>query len=61
MILKGSKPFLALISLGATALLHGQSDVAQVPPMGWNSYDCFSYAVNESEVEANADFMSKNL
>ena len=29
--------------------------------MGWNSYDCFSYAVNEAEVQANADFMVKNL
>ena len=29
--------------------------------MGWNSYDCFSYAVNEAEVEANADFMVAKL
>src|SRR5579872_4856732 len=31
------------------------------PPMGWNSYDCFSYAVTEAEVKQNADFMAKRL
>jgi len=29
--------------------------------MGWNSYDCYSYAVNETEVQQNADFMAKDL
>jgi len=40
---------------------NAQADIADVPPMGWNSYDCFSYAVNESEVLQNAAFMAKNL
>src|SRR5436190_1753835 len=35
--------------------------VAARPPMGWNSYDCFSYAVNEAEVKANAGFMAARL
>jgi alpha-galactosidase len=35
--------------------------VAQTPPMGWNSYNCFGSAVHEDEVKANADYMAKNL
>ncbi len=34
---------------------------AQVPPMGWNSWDCFGPTVVEDEVKANADYMSKHL
>ncbi len=29
--------------------------------MGWNSYDCFNFAVNEAEVIANAEIMAKRL
>ncbi|HAH23236.1 MAG TPA: hypothetical protein DCL77_05665, partial [Prolixibacteraceae bacterium] len=35
--------------------------VAQSPPMGWNSYNCFGGNVTEAEVKANADYMAKNL
>ena len=35
--------------------------VAQTPPMGWNSYNCFGSAVHEDEVKANADYVAKNL
>ncbi len=31
------------------------------PPMGWNSYDCFSYAVTEAQVKQNADYMARRL
>lgn len=34
---------------------------ALTPPMGWNSWDCFGPSVVESEVKANADYMSANL
>jgi alpha-galactosidase len=34
---------------------------ASTPPMGWNSWDCFGPTVVESEVKANADYMSKYL
>lgn len=37
------------------------SQVAQTPPMGWNSYNCFGSAVHEDEVKANADYMAENL
>lgn len=35
--------------------------VAQTPPMGWNSYNCFGSAVHEDEVKANADYMAAHL
>jgi len=35
--------------------------LAQRPPMGWNSWDCFGPTVTEEEVKANADYMAKNL
>ena len=34
---------------------------AQTPPMGWNSWDCYGPTVEEHEVKANADYMSKYL
>lgn len=34
---------------------------AQYPPMGWNSWDCFGAAVNETQVKQNADYMAKHL
>ncbi len=33
----------------------GMGKVAMVPPMGWNSWDCYGAAVNEEQVRANAD------
>ncbi len=35
--------------------------VAETPPMGWNSYNCFGSAVHEDEVKANTDYMAANL
>jgi alpha-galactosidase len=35
--------------------------LAQTPPMGWNSYDCFGGEVTEAEVRANADYMAAHL
>ena len=34
---------------------------AEKPPLGWNSYDCFGAAVNETEVKGNADMMAAHL
>jgi hypothetical protein len=34
---------------------------APTPAMGWNSWDCYGPTVTESEVKANADYMSKNM
>ena len=41
-------------------ITHG-ADVAQTPPMGWNSYDTFGDSVNESETLANARWMKAHL
>lgn len=35
--------------------------IAQTPPMGWNSWDCYGAAVTEDIVRANARFMADNL
>ena len=35
--------------------------VAQTPPMGWNSWDCYGTTVTEAEVLANASFMAGHL
>jgi alpha-galactosidase len=35
--------------------------LAEKPPMGWNSYDCYGYSVREDEVKANADYMAAYL
>lgn len=35
--------------------------IAQYPPMGWNSWDCYGAAVTEVEVRANAQYMAKHL
>ena len=53
--------FLAISCMALTRIGVGQTDVVDTPPMGWNSYDSFGYAVNETEVQQNASFMVKNL
>ncbi len=35
--------------------------IAKMPPRGWNSWDCFGAAVNESQVKENAEYMAQNL
>ncbi len=35
--------------------------LAQTPPMGWNSFDCYGSSVTEAEVRANADYMADCL
>lgn len=35
--------------------------VALTPPMGWNSYDAFNYAVTEQQVLENAQYMDVHL
>lgn len=35
--------------------------LAQTPPMGWNSWDCYGASVREDEVRANAEYMAKKL
>ena len=35
--------------------------IAQTPPMGWNSWDCYGAAVTEDTVRKNADYMAEHL
>ena len=35
--------------------------IAQSPPMGWNSWDCYGAAVTEENVRANAEYMARFL
>ena len=35
--------------------------LAQYPPMGWNSWDCYGAAVTEDTVRKNADYMARYL
>ncbi|MCJ8210349.1 glycoside hydrolase family 27 protein [Mucilaginibacter sp. RS28] len=57
--------YLIQLTLMLAALLYGANSnaqkVAQTPPMGWNSYNCFGSAVHEDEVKANAAYMAKHL
>ena len=41
--------------------LGAQAQVAERPPMGWNSYNCYGSAVHEDEVKANTDYMAQHL
>jgi hypothetical protein len=34
---------------------------ADVPPMGWNSWDCFATTVTENQTKANTDVMAEKL
>jgi hypothetical protein len=53
--------WLLFFAVGASAQVAGVARVAQRPPMGWNSYNCYGSAVHEEEVRANADYMAQNL
>lgn len=50
-----------LFVLWSGTKLSGEEKVAEKPPMGWNSYNCFGATVTEDEVKANADFMAAHL
>lgn len=35
--------------------------LASTPPMGWNSFQCYTYGVTEAQVKENADYMAEHL
>lgn len=49
------------ICIFAGAQENNFSSVAETPPMGWNSYNCFGGNATEQEVKQNADYMAKQL
>jgi alpha-galactosidase len=52
---------LVIVTLMSLFLRSNAQNLAQTPPMGWNSWDCFGFQVVESQVKATADFMAENL
>ncbi|MEH0152888.1 glycoside hydrolase family 27 protein [Limibacter armeniacum] len=38
-----------------------KEQLANRPPMGWNSYNCYGAAITEEEVKANAKYMAEKL
>jgi alpha-galactosidase len=36
-------------------------ELAEAPPMGWNSWDCYGASVTEEEVGKNAEWMARHL
>ena len=55
------KPTIVLLLFFFSFRSPAQSPIAETPPMGWNSYNCFGSAVHEDEVKANADYVAGNL
>ena len=44
-----------------TTVKQEQTQLAQRPPMGWNSWDCYGPTVTETEIRTNADYMASHL
>lgn len=38
-----------------------KNKIAQTPPMGWNSWDCYGAPVTEEQLKRNADYMAKYM
>src|SRR5580692_4930482 len=56
-----SQRLLLTAAAGVCACAPTRAQVAQTPPMGWDSYDSYGGFVNEAQVEANAQYMAANL
>jgi hypothetical protein len=41
--------------------MKSKDSFAPVPPMGWNSWDCYAATVNEEQLLGNAEYMAKHL
>ncbi len=57
--------FSALLLLGGAASAqssaHAKAQLAQTPPMGWNSWDSYGLRINEEQFRANADVLAAKL
>lgn len=38
-----------------------KDSIAQTPPMGWNSWDCYGASVTEAKLKGNADYLSRTM
>lgn len=50
---------IALFCLNISA--QNMKPLAETPPMGWNSWDCFGMDITEDQVKATADYMAEHL
>lgn len=45
----------------ALSVASKERELAKLPPRGWNSYDSFSWAINEQEFLDNAEIVAQRL
>jgi hypothetical protein len=53
--------FVVLGCASATAVSADDRNLAETPPMGWNSYDSYGTTINEAQVKANARRLADQL
>ena len=53
--------FLSLTFASLSSCTQKEKQLAETPPMGWNSWDCLGMEMNEDEIKAAADYMAKHL
>ncbi|XP_073099317.1 alpha-galactosidase [Elaeis guineensis] len=53
--------FFTLIFYRALSVAGKERELAKLPPRGWNSYDSFSWAINEQEFLDNAEIVAQRL
>ena len=52
---------LVLVSILPVMTFSQTSQLASSPPLGWNSWNCMGFEINESQVKEVADYMAENL
>lgn len=55
------KPIFLITTLFFALTARAQAPVAQLPPLGWSSYQAYGSTVTEAEVRANAAYMAEHL
>ena len=58
--MRSAAPLLASLALFAT-LAPARAQVAQTPPMGWNSWDAYGLTITESQFRANVSVLKDKL
>jgi len=53
--------FVVLVCASAAAVSSDDRNLAETPPMGWNSYDSYGTTINEAQVKANARSLADHL
>lgn len=53
--------FVVLVCASATAVFSDDRNLAETPPMGWNSYDSYGTTISEAQVKANARWLADHL